>query len=91
MSEKETNYVENLLTQLENELNEDNLPEDINTLLRKCSLNLVTVVSLPDMDVKPLLATIKRFLTPNQFICTQPFQRFFDCCNELIILHFLIK
>ncbi|CAD6600763.1 HN1_G0016770.mRNA.1.CDS.1 [Saccharomyces cerevisiae] len=84
MSEKETNYVENLLTQLENELNEDNLPEDINTLLRKCSLNLVTVVSLPDMDVKPLLATIKRFLTSNVSYDSLNYDYLLDVVDKLV-------
>ncbi|CAI1934582.1 hypothetical protein SEUBUCD646_0D04770 [Saccharomyces eubayanus] len=65
MSDKETNYIEELLTQLKNELNKDVLSGDINALLRKCSLNLVTIATLPDMDVKPLLATIKRLITSN--------------------------
>lgn len=76
--------MENLLTQLENELNEDNLPEDINTLLRKCSLNLVTVVSLPDMDVKPLLATIKRFLTSNVSYDSLNYDYLLDVVDKLV-------
>lgn len=63
MSDKETNYIEDLLVQLKDELNEDVVSGDINALLRKCSLNLVTIATLPNIDVKPLLATIKRLLT----------------------------
>ncbi|QHS71829.1 Hsm3p [Saccharomyces paradoxus] len=84
MSEKETNYVEDLLTQLENELNEDTLSEDIDALLRKCSLNLVTVVSLPDMDVKPLLATIKRFLMSNTSYESLNYDYLLDIVDKLV-------
>ena len=84
MNEKETNYVEDLLTQLENELNEDVLSEHINALLRKCSLNLVTIASLPDMNVKPLLATIKRLLTSNNTYDSLNYDYLLDIVDKLV-------
>ncbi|EHN03545.1 Hsm3p [Saccharomyces cerevisiae x Saccharomyces kudriavzevii VIN7] len=84
MSEKQTNYVEDLLAQLQNELSRDILSEEINALLRKCSLNLVTVATLPDMDIKPLLATIKHLLTSNISYDTLNYDYLLDIVDKLV-------